>query len=499
MREADPDLLSRIDIRTALDTETSGPRRDLLPVQVGDLAARTKLEEVAGIIATRARQGSVGVEPSPVLAASKWRHGRRPAAAMALPERVLYRAATNLLGDGLAKERGKNDYATFIDAPVQAGDKFIIVTDLANYYSSIQIDRLASVLLSRTGEWSTVTWLHDFLSVISPDVGGLPQGNYASDRLADTYADTLLRRLRRRGLSAWRYSDDFRIGASSYQNAINALEVFDDEVRAMGLFVNERKTYVLNSDQYVNNMEKDRIFFTEAWKLKREELTTVDIYSFEVTEPEDADVFGAVAMSELEAWASDIATARNNDQKLIPTKLDLGLVLALLGSVAEAEALTHVPDLLMMEPQHTYQIAGYLYTMSESYAEGVDAAVLQTVRNTALSKWKAIWLCYALSNPAREESEFPWETTVPLDSGVADWLKMQAGSSDEVLSSHAVWSLAINGALTKDTWSLLNTNSGVYSRQYAAAALAKLSLSDKDSLDSGDQFDKIIRQWAESL
>ena len=232
MREADPALLTRMDIRSALDTETSGPRRDLLPVQVGDLAARTKLDEVAAIIATRAREGRVGTKPAPVLAASKWRHGRRPAAALALPERVMYRAAASLLGDGLADERDKNDHAAFVNAPVQNGDGFVIVTDLANYYSSVQIDRLADVLLSRTGEWSTVTLLRDFLRAISPSVGGLPQGNYASDRLADTYADTLLRKLRRRGLSAWRYSDDFRIGASSYQNAINALEVFDEMRRS---------------------------------------------------------------------------------------------------------------------------------------------------------------------------------------------------------------------------------------------------------------------------
>ena len=455
MREADPALLTRMDIRSALDTETSGPRRDLLPVQVGDLAARTKLDEVAAIIATRAREGRVGTEPAPVLAAAKWRHGRRPAAALALPERVLYRAAASLLGDGLADGRDKNDHAAFVNAPVQDGDQFVIVTDLANYYSSVQIDRLAEVLLSRTGEWSTVTWLRDFLRAISPSVGGLPQGNYASDRLADTYADTLLRKLRRRGLSAWQYSDDFRIGASSYQNAINALEVFDEEVRAMGLFVNERKTYVIPRDKYVQNMERERRFFTQAWKDKREQLTTIDIYSFEPVEPEDAEIFGAVAMEELEAWAKEVESARGNDEKTVATRLDLGLVLAILTTVKDADALTHVPELLLMEPQLTHQIAGYLHTMSESNAAGVDAAVLATIQGTALSKWKSIWLCYALSNPEREEPSPPWGA-VPLDTAVANWLKTQAASDDEVLSSQAVWSLAVNRSLDPEIWSSLN-------------------------------------------
>lgn len=497
MREADPDLIRRLDIRAALDTETSAPRRDLLPVQIGDLAAQAKLDEVAAIITTRAREGRVGVEPLPVIAASKWRHGRRPVAAMALPERVLYRASTNLLNDGLAKDREDGDYSTFLNAPVDNGDNFIVKTDLANYYSSIHLDRLASVLLSRTGEWSTITWLHGFLNAISPDVGGLPQGNYASDRLADTFADSLLRKLRRRGLTAWRYSDDFRFGASTYQDAINTLEIFDEEVRAMGLYVNERKTYALSREQYIANQEKEGTFFTEAWRLKREELTTVDLYSEMVIEPEATEVIAAVAMEELQAWANETTAARENDEKAIPTKLDLGLVLALLTAAKEGGALEHVADLLLMEPQFAYRVANYLYTMSETDPDGVDAAVLQTLRTTALGKWKAIWLCNALSNPARERPLDPWGSS--LDPEIVDWLRMQSGSSDEILASHAVWSLAVNELLTKEIWASLNINSGSYSRQYSAAALGKLSGPDKSSLDSGDQFDKIVRQWAEEL
>ena len=213
-----------------------------------------------------------------------------------MPERVLYRATAKLLADGLAGERQDDDYATFLNAPVNNDENFIIITDLANYYSSIQIDRLADVLLSRTGKWSIISWLRDFLLAISPDIGGLPQGNYASDRLADTYADTLLRKLRRRGLATWRHADDFRIGASSYQNTINALEIFDEEVRALGLFVNERKTYVVDQDKDIANKDREMEFFTSAWQEKRQQLTTIDIYSAEPVLPENAEIHGAVAL-----------------------------------------------------------------------------------------------------------------------------------------------------------------------------------------------------------
>jgi hypothetical protein len=496
MREVDPDLLERLDIRAALTDEASGPRRDLLPVQVGDLAAQTNLDEVAEIITTRARVGTVGSQPAPVLAANKWRHGRRPAAVLPLPERVLYRAAISLLADGLADNRNKDDYTTLVNAPVDNGDEFVIVTDLANYYSSIHVDRLANVLLSRTGEWSVISWLRDFLQAVSPDIGGLPQGNFASDRLADTYADTLLRKLRRRGLSAWRYSDDFRIGVPTYQTGINALEIFDEELRSMGLFLNERKTYIVRREKYVENMEKERQYFTEAWKEKRDQLTTVDFYSFEPEFPEDLEVYGAVAMEELEAWAEAAREVREDEKKAMPTRLDLGLVLIILSLVSEPAALQHVPELLLMEPQLTHQVAVYLRELSETHAAEVDAAVSKTIDETALSRWKAVWLCHALSSPDRKES---WLQPATLDSKVEKWLIAQTGIEDEVLASHAAWSLATTGSLTEDIWSRLNQLSGSYGSQFAAASLAGLPAADRDALDSGDRFDKIVRNWAESI
>ena len=105
MRKADPSLLERMDVRAALETEISSAQRDLLPVQVGDLAAENHLDEVAQIIDTRAKEGNVGTEAAPVLAASKWRHGRRPVAAIPLPERVLI----DQLLDSLTQDSPKSE------------------------------------------------------------------------------------------------------------------------------------------------------------------------------------------------------------------------------------------------------------------------------------------------------------------------------------------------------------------------------------------------------
>ncbi len=68
--------------------------------------------------------------------------------------------------------------------------------------------------------------------------------------------------------------------------------------------MNERKTYIVNRDKYIEHMERERQYFTDAWREKRDELTTVDFYSFEPITPEDPEVFAAVAMEELQAWAA---------------------------------------------------------------------------------------------------------------------------------------------------------------------------------------------------
>ena len=43
-----------------------------------------------------------------------------------------------------------------------------------------------------------------------------------------------------------------------------------------------------------------------------------------------------------------------------------------------------------------------------------------------------------------------------VSTAVANWLKTQAASDDEVLSSQAVWSLAVNRSLDPEIWSSLN-------------------------------------------
>lgn len=242
-----------MDLATATATEVS-QKADLLPPQPADAAVAA--DAAAGVSAIRAVALATDPSPgAPVIAARKWRHGRRPVSGVSLVDRVLYRAGVELLSPALAPARADPDFESMEKAPNQPGVGYVVLTDLAHYYSTINVDRLARLVLTRSGEWAAVSWLREFLRQTSGGLGGLPQGSTTSDRLGDTYAQALLTQLRRRGLNAWSFADDFRIACSDYRDAVLALEVFDEEARAMALFVNERKTFTYGIEKYRQRLQ----------------------------------------------------------------------------------------------------------------------------------------------------------------------------------------------------------------------------------------------------
>src|SRR5439155_25992626 len=113
--------------------------------------------------------------------------------------------------------RGSDNYHEFQQGPISSPDyRYVVTTDLANFYGTIRADRMATSLVQRTGRWEPIRWLRDFWLTISGGLDGIPQGYWASDMVADAYADDLHRNVVRRGLDSWRYVDDFRMPARTW-------------------------------------------------------------------------------------------------------------------------------------------------------------------------------------------------------------------------------------------------------------------------------------------
>jgi Reverse transcriptase (RNA-dependent DNA polymerase) len=284
-------LIDQLDLGEALKEELEYVP-DLLPKQIVDRALAVNAEGVSEYIRQLAVAG-VPVEPAAKVVALKWRHGRRTVAALPLYERVLYRAVVQSIAEDLMpRVRGQEAYAEFQAEPLShQGVEYIVMTDLTNYYDSIDIDRLSQELLRRTGQWAQVDWLGHFWTVTSDGFGGIPQMSPTSDVVADTYADLLHRALLREGLAVWRYADDFRIACRSYGDCVAALEILDELARGLGLTVNERKTLTPSRDKYRDIIEGPQRRLELINEAVREELTQVDFYDWSEVSPEEADIF----------------------------------------------------------------------------------------------------------------------------------------------------------------------------------------------------------------
>lgn len=491
-------IRERLDLQTSIQQEAveTPDGYSLLPRTPLDAAATD--EDVAGAIlahlsATIATDHTLGSIGAPVVSASKWRFGRRPAMSLTFPERVLYRSLVAALGEGLAAPRSTGDHETFIGAPIRsdARNQYVVITDIGHYYATMNLELLAQELVDRTGQWEIVRSIEQVLRAFSPRTGGLPQGNRTSDRLADTYIETLGHRLTRAGIECWWYADDFRIVASDYASAVHALDVLDNECRRMGLFINERKTWISSRARYEQLTKEPATAFTKAWEEKREELLSVDPYSAIEIAPDDAEVFAGVALDELEAWSKRVEDFIREPGLEASARLDLGSVLALLRAGKEPSGLRHIPALLRVEPQHTPQACKYLGEMLREGTDEAWAAGEQAIRVESLTDWQRLWLLDSFSLAIPDAA--PWE---PQDE-VRDWTLKMHRAANEILRTHAVWVTGVQGQLEKSHWESAVRHATPYGQPSLAAASALVSDLSPKALYT-DVLSRSLHAWTRS-
>lgn len=436
-------FVGRLDLLRATRDEIDAPP-DLLPPSLADLAAQKHIAEVATIAECVLRHEAPRGRALTV-AAFKSRHGRRPAAVVPLVERVLYRSFVELLSDHLAPTRKIGEYKLFETSPLkEESAKFIVLSDLANYYATIDIDRLSEKLLARSGEWIAIDSLRGFLQKLMGGRLGIPQGMRPSDRLGDTYAEELLLSIRRRGVHAWRYADDFRMATATYRDAVYALEVLDEEAAKMGLFINDRKTLTYGRDRYEGRVIEPIQSFTKAWQEKRAELIESDVYGGVLAEPAADDVLTDILRDELQAWAEQVPALKSGELNMAFARMDLGLILHILGHREQWTAIEHTSELLYLEPHLTKQLCLYLRAMSRVDSNRTDSAVERVVKDMALNSWQSVWVLFSISDTERSE--------LRLSDGLRRWVESQIQSSNELVAAHSLWAVAVNKYLQKSDW-----------------------------------------------
>lgn len=481
-------MLDRLDLGASIKSELAF-HSDLLPKQVSDAAAADNPSVHEKVIRQTLLTEDVGTE-APVVTAQKSRFGRRPAAALTLVQRVVFRAVVDLLEEWLVPQRDPTDYAEFQEGPTTEDTGFVVITDLAHYYATLPLPALQRELMARSGEWQSVQWLGEFLTGVSPSIGGLPQGNSASDRLGDTYADALARRLRRRGISSWRYADDFRFVTKTYGSAVDALETFSEEARAMGLLVNDNKTWITSISQYRSRLEQPRRAFTGAWQSKRDELTLVNPYDWSESPPEDAAVWEELAIEELASWSEVADSLMTSPAEMREERLDLSRVLGLLTVFKSPQALTYIPALLRVEPQLTPRIRRYLGVLLGENESDVLETLADVVAESGLTNWQSIWLTELLS--------------FDLGNGGAaadlkEWTTRNFLAGHQVLRAYAGWASASQGVLSLDQWRLWALDAQApFSQSFIHASLGAVEPSEADSVSSKAVGEDLMVEWGKN-
>jgi hypothetical protein len=464
-------LLGRTSLPEAVRQELSSRNR-LLPRRWDYATLAADPSAVETWLRPRLRRGASGRAASVVFADKGWR-GARPLHIMTLEDRVLYRVLVDFIKKALPERlRSREPIEQFRQAPLDVPDvKYISKTDVTAYYEFVDHELLCAELIAQTGEDLAVEALADLLASVLGRRVGLPQVHPSSDVLGDTYIDPVRRRLIRRGHATFTYSDDFRIASRSLGDARASLEACAVEVHALGLVLNERKTYTYGTKKY----RKSLTSFADAERRLFEEGEPPDAFGglgFLDSDYGDADGEEAesatLGASPLDSSVDeeDVITTEDDEagddldprrvraaerawdlweneeeseeaqagQDAAITQSLLGRALPTLGAAGDDRPLRWLSELLRFEPALTPRVGAYLDAYGQGGARArteIRSALDDIVSGSILSTWQGIWLAHAAGGVKRATRRHDYE----------DWLARCVADGHDGLAATAAASL----------------------------------------------------------
>jgi hypothetical protein len=265
------------DFRNAIDRAFEAS--DLLPVnRLAEIRDSVK-EEIAWRLAGEISEDAYRAVQAHFTRAPKRRFVSRPAASLALQDRVVYQALADAvetrLGNSLpeavlwprpgsssreANARFQSISDTWDDA------SFEVSADIESYFEYIDHSLLAYILTTFLGMPDALaSALETFLDVVMDSSRGLPQGPVASDILATVYLLPLDKALEDRGWKYARYQDDIKVAADGIADAKNTMRELEQSLRDFGLRLATDKSHyvslakrVRQEEEYVTETAQDR-------------------------------------------------------------------------------------------------------------------------------------------------------------------------------------------------------------------------------------------------
>lgn len=397
------DLLTVADFTDAL-TDEAIATRSLIPRDLG--LATILLHDDAAEWARRRTAGEFTPIPGQVVSVRKAGHGVRPVAELAVRDRVLYRALTRRWYDVLdAADRSGEAYEAFRRAPVDSAvpGQYVVSSDITACYQYIDHGILAREILARTGDSDGIDALTSLLAGITGRSYGIPQQSETSDILAEAYLSIVERRLVRHGLKMWRYNDDFRISVDTWSDALNAVDTLERECRAVGLALNESKTFIRKHATYEVNLDRRAKVLKEISDEVELDLTQwlISPYEVEIVEPQADAVTVGAAEKVLAVWGSlvdseDDLSAEEREKHDVLSDL-LRWALPVLSSQPTDKAVLEVCGMILrFEQTLTPYVARYLGAGKSKPKVTIAWFEDFLSGNPYLTPWQAWWIAPSL-------------------------------------------------------------------------------------------------------
>lgn len=267
-----PIFLGTVLDRTALDvglTHAAQPN-DLLPRRPFDHLPENVAANLVDWVDGRLRDGGYVVEPADIYRVPKSAFTTRPAALLALPDRVALEALAEMIStplDNMLPEevvwprsrKGSHTASANVDyrsRPLQWESRYIVKADIADFYGSVDhavLGLVTSTHLEMPRKYGQA--VESLLTALMAIDRGLPQGVPASDLFASTFLLPIDTRLAELGAPYVRYADDYLFPASSIEEARSMVERLEEDLRSIGLALNDDKTAIMRSSTYQQGLE----------------------------------------------------------------------------------------------------------------------------------------------------------------------------------------------------------------------------------------------------
>lgn len=469
---------------------------DLLPRRPSDRLPRAVAKRLVNWVDTHLRAHDYAVEPADLYRTPKSAFTTRPAALLALPDRLALEALAEMISTRLdealppgvlwPRGRGENHAQRAISdhrsRPLEWDSKYIVKADIADFYGSVD-HTLLGLFTSTHLEmpWSFGQAVESLLTALMSIDRGLPQGVPASDLLASAFLLPIDSHLYELDATYIRNGDDYFFPASSVDEARSVLQHLEEDLRCVGLALNDDKTAIMLSRTYEKGLVEHAAAVADLVKGLERSAEAVPIHAHpnkwstrqvEVLDEEgsawssiedplwDQMYLGDVTLDDViqdlrDAIPSDAAEAHETLLRALVLELQSGRrvgsgaehlgrrCLVFLAAGRTVVDLGCVEALLQWFPKLAPHASTYLNSIACRSQGELSAFLVRLLDGPDRTDWTSGWLCAAAQAEGFELGE---DLARRLEAAAED------GQEGMLTRTAAMRALAVAGRLTEQVW-----------------------------------------------